>query len=135
MPTFRLNKLVRTGLPQMYEELGQKAELKELEGEELRRALLQKLQEEIGELTATGGGELKELADLLQVIQDMAIASGSTPEELERLRDQREKDRGPMVKIGNEGKPKGFYVAWITCEDDDPWTAYYRKEPERFPEE
>lgn len=135
MPTFRLNKLVRTGLPQMYEELGQKAELKELEGEELRRALLQKLQEEIGELTATGGGELKELADLLQVIQDMAIASGSTPEELESLRDQREKDRGPMVKIDNEGKPKGFYVSRITCEDDDPWTAYYRNEPARFPEE
>lgn len=135
MPTFRLNKLVRAGLPKMYKELGQKAELRKLKGGELRRALAQKLQEEMNELTATESVELKELADLLQVIQDMAIASGSTPEELESLREQREKDRGPMVEVDVEGRVTGVYVARITCQEDDPWTAYYRKEPERFPEE
>lgn len=135
MPTFHLNKLVRTKLPKIYKDLGQVAEIKELSGDELERVLIAKLQEEVGELETAGHMELKELADILQVVRDAAIASGSSQEELEVLRRKRENDRGPLVIMSKDGVITGSYISSLVCKEDDEWTEYYRKEPERFPEE
>ena len=135
MPIFHLNKLVRTKLPDIYDRLGEVAGVKELSGAELDQALLAKLREEVSELETSGHMELKELADVLQVVRDVAIAHGSSFEELELLRQQRESDRGPFVVVAEDGAVKGTYISTLRCSEDDEWTAYYRKEPERFPEE
>ena len=135
MPTFHLNKLVRAKLPRICKELGQTIESKRIVGKELELALISKLHEEVAELEATGRLEPKELADILQVVRDSAIASGSSPEELETLRLEREKDRGPLVVVKENGIPTGVYLSKVVCQEDDPWTTYYRQEPERFPEE
>jgi predicted house-cleaning noncanonical NTP pyrophosphatase (MazG superfamily) len=135
MPTFRLDKLVRTGLLKIYKDLGQIAETNELSGDELQQALIAKLGEEVSELESAGSMDLKELADILQVVQDAAIASGASLEELEALRMTREKDRGPMIVVGKNGEAKGYYVSRIVCKEGDTWVDYYRKDPQRFPEE
>ncbi len=135
MPTFHLNKLVRAKLPDIYRRLGEVAEVKELAGADLERAFIAKLREEAGELESSGHMELNELADILQVVRDAAIASGSSPEELELLREKREHDRGPFVVVAQDGTVSGSYVSTLMCTQEDKWTDYYRKEPERFPEQ
>lgn len=135
MPTFHLNKLVRTKLPQIYRDIQQEATISELSGEELQRALVKKLSEEIGELQRESNVDLKELADILQVVQDTAIAAGSSLEELERVPKKRAEDRGPLVFQDKDGQVRGYFISTLRCSEDDEWTAYYRHEPEKYPEE
>lgn len=134
MPTFRLDKLVRTKLLQMFKELDQQAEVTELSGGVLEKALVAKLVEEIGELQATKQLDVKELADLLQIIHDAAFVAGSSPEQLEALRVQRAQDRGGLIEERDGGEFVGYHVGTLSCRDGDSWIDYYRKEPERFPE-
>lgn len=134
MPKFLLNKLVRRRLPGMYVALNEQAEVKELTGKELEDALVAKMLEEVTELQGRGVGDIGELADVLQLLYDACIATGVSYDDVEQKRREKEAEKDGSVFLSDSGVPTGYYIAGLTCAEDDKWTAYYRKEPERFPE-
>lgn len=129
MPKYRFRKLVREGLPQIYVELDQKADIRRLKSAEHWQALKAKFLEEVAELPAdmTDKAELTtELADLLRVIKDVATLAGVNMADIEKA---------DAVKTASKGTfLGGVYVETLELKDDDPWNDYYRKEPARFPE-
>lgn len=128
MPTFNFNKVVRDGLPAIYKQLDEKIVFQKLGGQKLRMALASKLPEETAEYmaTKTKQGRLKELADAMQVIHNLAELDGHTIEGVEHIRQLRERERG--------GFKDGIFVETITLRPDDPWVDYYRNETEKYPE-
>lgn len=115
--TFRLNKVVRNGIVPDMEAKGQQPEHKTLEGTEKVEGLWTKVLEEAGE---------RDLADLLELVEELALSEGMTFEDLR------------VVQLAKRAKVGGFslatYVGDLTLSDDDEWVQYYAAEPERFPE-
>jgi predicted house-cleaning noncanonical NTP pyrophosphatase (MazG superfamily) len=124
--TFRLNKLVRDKIVQSTEEQGGSAEHRVLEAEELRRALLNKLNEELVELMYGHEPDLEKLADIGEVIEGIAVSLGKTVTELHAV--QYDKRR----KVG--GFTTGVYVETVTLPEGNEWVDYYASNPIRFPE-
>ncbi len=88
----RHNKLVRDRIPELIERAGRQPVTRVLEAGEYRQALLRKLQEEAAEFERSG--EVEELADILEVVHALAVAQGTSPDELERLRQRKRLERG-----------------------------------------
>jgi predicted house-cleaning noncanonical NTP pyrophosphatase (MazG superfamily) len=123
--TFKLNKLVRDKIVQLHFDTGGEVKYKTLEGEELNQALVRKLTEEAAELR---NSELSvgELADLQEIIDQLAKNLGITEEELAA------KQKAKREKTG--GFEKGHFVDTVTLPADNKWADYYAKDPTRFPE-
>lgn len=96
-----------------------------LSGQQLIDALIDKLHEESAELTAADS-PASELADLQQIIDDLTILLGTTSEDI------KVKQATKLSKNG--GFLEGRFVRTVTCDENDEWATYYRREPERFPE-
>ncbi len=127
MRRFRLNKLVRDKiLPNMLE-MGQKADYKKLDDTEFLKALQAKLLEETNEIDVADPEVLNELADLLEVVETIAVQLGSSNEELRKVQRARRQKRGAF----NDR----IFVRTLTLEDDDSWVEYYAKDPKKFPED
>jgi len=127
MPTFRFNKLVRDGMPVLYEQLGQQISFRRLVGAELLRAYRNKFIEEASELPEDGDRQktIEELADLEQLKKDSQALLGVTDEEIETIRLKKLHEKG--------GFSEGIFVDTISLEDEE-WVNYYRSEPEKYPE-
>jgi len=128
---FKLSKLIRDGLPEIYEKLGHKAELRHLLGDELHAALTTKITEEALELPLPGPTnaqeQLSELGDVLQALQDTAAARGFKMENVEKARATKFAQKG--------GFAGGIYAETIAVpEDDEEWLSYFRSSPDRFQE-
>lgn len=129
MPKFWFRKLVRDKLPEVYVELGQKADIRRVKGDELWRELKRKFIEEASELPKTMDDKeaLKtELGDLLRVLKDSAAHAGVDFAEIEKADSEKTAKKGGFLE--------GAYVETVETKDDDPWNDYFRKEPWRFPE-
>ena len=96
-----------------------------LEGEDLQRALIAKVAEEVAELDPNDPSYQKELADLLQAMKDLIAVSGGEAV-IERLRQADEERRGGFLA--------GQFIARLQLEPDDRWVEYYRREPKKYPE-
>jgi predicted house-cleaning noncanonical NTP pyrophosphatase (MazG superfamily) len=73
------NKLVRDRIPGVIEQDGRRAVTRVLDGDGFQAALLAKLVEEAEEACAAPAGDLlPELADVLEVLQELAKATGVT---------------------------------------------------------
>lgn len=118
--TFHLDKLVRDKLPAMMEELGQEPEVRQLSNEELVRALIAKVAEELAELNPEEPDFKKELSQVLQAVLDL-IELTDTNGEVEQLRQQDLAKRGGFLD--------GQYISALHLRPDDPWVNYYRKDP------
>lgn len=88
----RHNKLVRDRIPELIEQAGKQAVTRVLDEGEYAQALLRKLQEEAAEYERSGG--IEELADVLEVVYALAAAQGVSPQQLERLRQDKRAERG-----------------------------------------
>lgn len=89
------NKLVRDKIPQIIEASGKTCTLRKLNDSEYVDALKIKMQEELNEfLEADDDHQLEELADLVEVIQNFVRSKGLVIEELERIRQSKQDDRG-----------------------------------------
>ncbi|MEK5058391.1 nucleoside triphosphate pyrophosphohydrolase [Paenibacillus sp. FSL H7-0326] len=90
------NKLVRDQIPTIIASKGDSCRITVLDQEQYRSELRAKLMEEIEEYYATDHDEeaLGELADVLEVIRALSKVHGSTPEELENKRVEKQKLRG-----------------------------------------
>ena len=121
---FCLNKLVRDGVFDSMEKLGQTTEHRFLTGEELIQASDDKLREEVGEL---GMGDAKEeLADIIEAVWQATRARGISYEEV--LAVQVDK----YEKVGDFSK--GIFVETVITPEGDLWGDYYASHPDRFPE-
>lgn len=93
-------KLIRDRIPEIIAASGRKAVTRVMKEAEYRRELRRKLDEELEEYleAETDPAALEELADLMELIQVLATLHDSTPEELERIRAQKAKERGSFTK-------------------------------------
>ncbi|TXC92647.1 phosphoribosyl-ATP pyrophosphohydrolase [Metabacillus litoralis] len=94
MPTY--NKLVRDKIPAIIDQTGKKYEVRKLNNEEYIEELKKKAYEELNEFVEAKDREssLEELGDLLEVINAVAVYHGSTLEEINSIRQQKEEKRG-----------------------------------------
>ena len=94
MPIY--NKLVRDKIPQIIKASGKSPTTKILNEKEYITELRKKSQEELEEyLTAETDQEaLEELADLLEIIHNLAKVHGSSIDEVEKLRAEKAEKRG-----------------------------------------
>ena len=122
---FHLNKLVRAKLPDDMRARGQQPEVRQLEGREKTLAKIAKLLEEAGELDPDSPTYPEELADVLQIVTE--LVRDCSGEDVEKIR------REKLAKKG--GFDAGLFVTKLVLDPDDEWVEYYRREPEKYPEE
>lgn len=86
------NKLIRDKIPEMIEQNGGKAVIRQLSQEEFVRFLEMKLDEEAGEYHRDK--TVEELADILEVVYALAAVQGCTKEELLAVYNEKHEKRG-----------------------------------------
>ncbi|HEY9236108.1 MULTISPECIES: nucleoside triphosphate pyrophosphohydrolase [Phenylobacterium] len=126
---FRVQKLIRDGLPQMMRDQGLAVFERQLDHDEFVSALKNKLAEEAGEVRdAASPAELAaELADVMEVIAALAQASGLTMEEIETQRLAKRAARG--------GFDQRIFNAAVEAVDGLPAADYYLARPAQYPRE
>ncbi|ANE45255.1 phosphoribosyl-ATP pyrophosphohydrolase [Paenibacillus swuensis] len=94
MPTY--NKLVRDLIPQIINNSGKTYNTRILDNAEYVVELRNKLGEELNEYLEAGTDleSLEELADLLELVHALTAVHGSTPQQLEQLRQAKAEKRG-----------------------------------------
>lgn len=94
------NKLVRDNIPEIMRQDGASPETRILDEVEFRKFLRLKLVEEAGEVNAAKTGEdtVKELADLLEVMEAVMRTEGVTETEVRALKEKRRTERGGFEK-------------------------------------
>ena len=93
--TKQINKLVRDNIPAICKENGERATTKTLDDAEYTLELQQKLKEEVEEYLSSN--ELEELADILEVIEALAINQGSSLEEVLDIKQRKQKRNGAFI--------------------------------------
>lgn len=129
MPTFRYAKLVRDKIPGWHKQSGHSVAGRQLKGDELRAALIQKLHEEADEVSGALSQEelIEEIGDVQQIIDDLLTNEGITKETLQTVMKKKADRKG--------GFKKGEYIDTVTIEDEnDKWAQYCRRSPEKYPE-
>ncbi len=96
MKTIKYHKLVRDRIPEIIEKSGKTCITSELSAPEYVEMLDEKLNEELAEYQESKSPE--ELADLLEVIRAVAVARGSSIEEIENIRIEKAAKRGGFEK-------------------------------------
>jgi predicted house-cleaning noncanonical NTP pyrophosphatase (MazG superfamily) len=125
MRTFKLNKLVRDKIVQDHINSGGKVKFRRLSASQKRQALANKLIEEAKELIGTEE-ILPELADLQEVLEQLAKDSGISKDQISS--EQKRK------RSSNGGFENGDYIEEETWPAKHKWSKYYSAEPDRFPE-
>ena len=92
MKTITYHKLVRDRIPEIIENDGKQCVCSILSDEDYLLMLDQKLDEELREYQESKS--LEELADLLEVMHSVALARGSSIEEVEQIRMRKAEKRG-----------------------------------------
>ena len=96
MKTITYHKLVRDKIPEIIENDGKQCVCSILSDEDYILSLDQKLDEELKEYQESKS--MEELADLLEVIRAVALARGSSIEEVEQIRINKAEKRGGFDK-------------------------------------
>jgi predicted house-cleaning noncanonical NTP pyrophosphatase (MazG superfamily) len=86
------NKLIRDKIPEIIESTGKKYKIEVLDDVQYKQALDEKLKEELDEYLTDDS--VDELADLVEVIYAMLDYKGVTLEAFEKIRLDKQKDRG-----------------------------------------
>ena len=96
MSSKKYNKLVRDRIPNIIMQSGKRPAYSLLSDEDYLAKLDEKLNEELAEYQENKSVE--ELADLLEVIRAVAVARGSSIEEVEAIRQDKAAKRGGFEK-------------------------------------
>jgi predicted house-cleaning noncanonical NTP pyrophosphatase (MazG superfamily) len=96
MKKITYHKLVRDKIPDIIRQAGKTCTCSVLSDEDYKKLLDEKLNEELAEYQESKS--MEELADLLEVIRAVAIARGSSPEEIESIRKTKAQNRGGFEK-------------------------------------
>ncbi|TCZ70213.1 phosphoribosyl-ATP pyrophosphohydrolase [Paenibacillus albiflavus] len=90
------NKVVRDHIPEIIEKSGMKYEMEELDNKQFLEGLIEKLTEELEEFKEEE--DIKELADILEVVYAIARLKGVSKEQLEEIRKHKEETNGGFNK-------------------------------------
>ena len=96
MSSKKYNKLVRDRIPDIIMQSGKRPAYSFLSDEDYLAKLDEKLNEELAEYQESKS--MEELADLLEVIRAVAVARGSSIEEVEAIRQDKAAKRGGFEK-------------------------------------
>lgn len=91
------NKLVRDKIPEIIERNGDKAIVRVLDDEEYKKELLKKLIEEATEVKEAGSNKkeiVKEIGDVLEVIDYITSSFQLEKKEIEKIKTTRKEERG-----------------------------------------
>ena len=129
MRRFKIDKLIRDRLPEIMADLGVNMTCRTMETEEHRRRLKDKLLEEAEEVfNAADSKELiDELADVLEVVINIAKVEGVELQDIIEAGDRKRLEKG--------GFEKKIYCETAELEDGHWNIAYYEAQPEKYPEE
>lgn len=124
---FRVEKLIRDGLPAMMEAQGLTTFTRRLGDAEFVDGLKEKLVEEAREAQAAGSPDalVEELADVAEVMLALMAATGVSAEAVEARRLAKRAERG-----GFDGR---IYNAAVEGEADGAAVAYYLARPDQYP--
>lgn len=119
MRTFRLDKLVHDGIIDSNNNQGVETDYVILTGDELLKAKIDKLNEELEEVEAARSlDEAKsEIIDLKDIIHSIKKQLGYEVDDY----------------VPRKSFDRGFYVHSVSVPDGN-WAEYYSSNPERFPE-
>ena len=95
------NKLIRDKIPEIIEKTGEKYKVRTLDNEEYKKELLKKIAEEAKEVLDTTGDRkelVKELGDVLEVIDHLISAFELDKTEIEKVKQERKESRGGFDK-------------------------------------
>lgn len=90
------NKLIRDNIPQIIKEQGKRSVTRILSGQEFIDGLRSKLTEEVNEYLL--GGEIEELADILEVVYALSDTGGLSKNGLEEIRLKKRAKNGGFDK-------------------------------------
>ena len=96
MKKITYHKLVRDKIPDIIRQAGKTCTCSVLSDEDYKKLLDEKLNEELAEYQESKS--MEELADLLEVMRAVAVARGSSPEEVEHIRKEKAEKRGGFEK-------------------------------------
>ena len=129
MPTFKFAKLVRNNIPQWHRQSGHTVKGRQLRGDDLRNALIEKLHEEADEVSGALSREelVEEIGDVQQIIDDLLVTQSINETELRSVMAKKVENKG--------GFQNGEYIETVTMpNEDDKWAQYCRRAPEKYPE-
>jgi diadenosine tetraphosphate (Ap4A) HIT family hydrolase/predicted house-cleaning noncanonical NTP pyrophosphatase (MazG superfamily) len=124
---FRVEKLIRDHLPDIMRNKGILVHERVMEQDEFIAKLHDKLQEEAKEIKhAKDKAELAdELADMLEVIYALSMATGISLEQIEKAR---------LAKLEAKGGfDRKIYNSSVEIEEANPSIEYYLKKPQQYP--
>lgn len=96
MSSIKYNKLVRDRIPEIIESTGKHCIHNTLSDDEYLKMLDEKLTEELQEYQESKS--MEELADLLEVMMAVAVARGSSIEDIDRIRIAKAEKRGAFTQ-------------------------------------
>ncbi len=125
---FKVDKLIRDKLVEILRNEGITVYERQLNPQEYLRRVKDKLEEEVEEVFAAKTPEslLEELADLSEIILAFAQAHGFTSDQLEAARISKRETKG--------GFDQRIYNAFVEVPANNPKIAYYRAQPDKYPE-
>jgi predicted house-cleaning noncanonical NTP pyrophosphatase (MazG superfamily) len=124
---FRFDKLVRDKIPVDQRRAGSVVEVRVLSDKEYIEALKQKIVEEGQEIDPDDREEsIKELADLQEVIDCLALALGTDAATIAEIQTAKREKAGSF-------RDRQF-VETVEVNESDPWVEYYVANASRYPE-
>lgn len=90
------NKLVRDNIPQIISQNGQRAYVSTLDSSKYNIELRKKLCEEVKEYLDCE--DIEELADIIEVVQALAVFRGSTLDEVLKIKEKKAEKNGKFEK-------------------------------------
>lgn len=127
MPKFKFAKLVRDKIVDRQIASGAKPNVRQLNEDEHKHELIKKIIEEAQEIDqATPAEVAAEIADVQQALDDLAKLHGITHNDITAAQSQKNRKNGAFTK--------GLYIDYVEIDESDPWTSYYRKNSDRYPE-
>jgi predicted house-cleaning noncanonical NTP pyrophosphatase (MazG superfamily) len=125
---FKVDKLVRDRLKEIFQELDIAISTRVMEEEEYLTRIQDKLLEESHEvLRAKNQTELcEELGDLMEVMLAIAKIKGITWSDVEKSRLKKHQEKG--------GFDNKIYCAYVEMDPENPKMAYYRTQADYYPQ-
>lgn len=127
MLKFKFAKLVRDKIVSNQLASGAKPSFRQLSPDEHKRALINKIIEEAGEIIqATSDTVVAEIADVQQALDDLKAKYGITDKAVRQAQQLKNDKNGAFQK--------GHFIEYVEVDEGDPWADYYRANPDRYPE-
>jgi predicted house-cleaning noncanonical NTP pyrophosphatase (MazG superfamily) len=127
MPKFKFAKLVRDTIVDQQLASGAKPVYHQLDPAQHKQELVRKIIEEATEITAAAPDEVAaEIADVQQALDDLRALYGLSVDDIAIAQTAKAAKNGAFQK--------GLYVEYVEVAEDNKWTAYYRKNADRYPQ-